>query len=89
MSPPIGRLREDVEHLRRFRSELKADIHLGTLETKVQFEDAETRWHQLDDRLRSISEESGESLHDVGKAARALVDEIHDSYRQIRGKLSS
>lgn len=86
MSEPIGRLHEEVETLKTLRDELKVQVHLGALEAKERFDEAETNWHKLEDKLRSISQESGESLRDVGQAARLLVDEIHEAYRHIREK---
>ncbi len=84
MSEPVGRLHEDVETLKTLRDELKVQVHLGALEAKERFEEAEANWHQLEDKLRSISRESGESLREVGQAARLLVDQIREAYRHIK-----
>ena len=80
-------LAKEVEELKRMRDELRVRIHLGKAEAKELWEKTESKLHEVEGKLKSVSAEAKEPLHDVGAAARLLVDEIKDGYKRIRDAL--
>jgi hypothetical protein len=81
------KLSEELEALRRTRDELRVKIHLGRAEARERFEQLEKSWHHLEGKLKLVRREAKEPLHEIGEAARELLREIRDGYRQIRNLL--
>jgi DNA anti-recombination protein RmuC len=78
------RFAEEIDDLRRVRDELRVQVHLGKEEAKQRWEELEKRWAHLEARLKRVREESRESLDEIGEAARTLLEEIRNGYRQVR-----
>lgn len=77
----------ELEELRTLRDELRVRAHLGQMDARDRWEQAEKAWGQLESKLALIQREAQEPLHQVGEAARMLVEEIGEAYRHIRGLL--
>jgi uncharacterized protein YoxC len=82
-----GKFGEELEELRRIRDELRVKIHLGKAEAKDLWEKTEHKLEDFENKVKSISSQAEEPLHDVGEAAKLLLDEIKDGYRRIRSAL--
>lgn len=82
-----GILGDELEELRRVRDELRVKIHLGKAEAKELWEKTEHKLEEFEQKVKSVSSQVEEPLHDVGEAAKLLLDEIKDGYRRIRGAL--
>lgn len=83
------KVKEELEGLRRLRDELRVQAHLGKAEARERWEHLEKRWEHLEGRLATLRRESREPLHDIGEAARNLLDEIREGYRHLRDRARS
>ncbi|MFI5315617.1 MAG: hypothetical protein ACHQ6T_07945 [Myxococcota bacterium] len=74
----------EIDSLRALRDELRVQLNLAGKEARDAFEAAEKTWSKLEGRLKLVERESRSELQGVGKAARALADEIRGAYRRVR-----
>lgn len=87
MSELRSRLDEELDVLRATRDELRVQLHLGAAEVKAKWEKVEGAWENVEleiEKLRGAAEDAAE---DVGSAARLLVDEIREGYKNLRSHL--
>lgn len=77
-------LREEVAALRTLRDELRVRIHLGTMDAKDQWQEAERTWRKLEGRLEDLGHATVESAEDVGAAVRLLASTLRDAYVHIK-----
>ena len=81
------KLSEEVEALKRARDELRVRIHLGKADAKDLWNEAEAKLSELEAKVKSVSAQAEEPLHEVGEAAKLLAEEIGDAYKRIRAAL--
>lgn len=81
------KLEQEWKALQRSRDELRVQIHLGRAEAKEQWERIEHRYQEAESKLKSIARESEAPLREVRAAAKLLLQEIREGYRQIRSAL--
>jgi hypothetical protein len=84
MSEWVDRLNEEMDSLRTARDEMRVRLHLGKAEVREQWEKLEKQWQHAEARLKVLRDQAGESAHDVGDAARLLVDELKEGVEQLR-----
>ena len=82
-----GRFAEELDELRRVRDELRVKVQLGKAEAKDLWEKTEHKLKEFERKVQSISNQAEAPLHDIGDAAKLLVDEIRDGFRRIRSSL--
>jgi len=82
-------LHEKVRDLERRRDELKLKMHLAKADARAEWEKAEHKWTEVRRDLKQAEIGAGQALEDIGRGVGALVDEIGDAYKRIRGSLSS
>ena len=84
----MGEIRERIENemngLRTIRDDLRVRLHLGQREVRDQWEKLERTWQHVEAKAKVLREESKESMEDVEEAARLLVDEIREGYRNLK-----
>jgi len=83
-----SRQKQVMDRLRRERDELRLQAELGKAELKDEWEALEKKWGQLEHRMAAAAGEARDASHDVGAAMGLLMEELGESYRRIRGKLS-
>ena len=81
------KLSEEFEGLKRIRDELRVKIHLGKAEAKELWERSEQKLEEVESKLKFISDQAEQPLHDVGEAAQLLIEEISDGFKRIRDAL--
>lgn len=81
------KLSEELDGLKRIRDELQVKIHLGKAEAKELWERSEQKIGEAESKLKFISEQAEQPLHDVREAAKLLLGEISDGYKRIRDAL--
>ena len=79
-----GSLREELEHLRQSRDELRVQLNLARKEARDRYQAAEKHWHELEARLKVVAKESKSSLADIGDAGKLLLTEIREAYKHVR-----
>ena len=81
------KLNEEVAALRTLRDELRVRVHLGAMDARDRWEDAERAWHELEGRLDDLGRATAESARDVGTAVRLLASTVRDAYGHVRAAL--
>jgi hypothetical protein len=81
------KLREEVASLRTLRDELRVKVHLGAMDAKDRWQDAERTWHKLEGRLEEVGRATAESAEEVGVAVRLLASTVRDAYGHIKSAL--
>lgn len=89
MSENDSRLHLDLDDLKRVRDELRVKANLGKLEAEDAWHELEARWEDLEAKMGQIGRESGEAVGEIRTAARLLVDELGDAYKDIRRRILS
>jgi len=78
---------QEIAALQQKRDELRVQMHLANQELKERWDKLETRWLELEDKAKDISQVSEQSLHVVKATTQKLVDEIRDGYQNIKKAL--
>jgi uncharacterized protein YoxC len=78
------KLSEELDELKRIRDEIRVQIRLGKAEAKDLWERSEEKIGELESKVKSISNQAEQPLHDIGDAAKLLVDEIREGFKRIR-----
>lgn len=78
------RVEEEMKGLQTIRDDLRVRLHLGQAEVRDQWEKLERAWQRVEAKAKVLRDESKESMEDVEEAARLLVDEIREGYRNLK-----
>jgi hypothetical protein len=81
------KLVEEVASLRTLRDELRVRVHLGAMDAKDRWQDAERAWHKLEGRHEDLGRATAESAEEVGTAVRLLASTLRDAYGHIKAAL--
>ena len=81
------RLEKEIEELRRVRDELRVRMHLARADAKDLWDRLEKRFSELETHARRAAQRTEAPLHELGDAAKHLVDELRTGYRDLRGRL--
>jgi CBS-domain-containing membrane protein len=87
MSDLRGTIDEELETLRRVRDELRVQVHLARADAKDLWEQLEHKFHEAESRVKLVARQADEPIHEVGQAARLLLEEIREGYRRVRDAL--
>lgn len=77
-----------VEKLKTERDELKLKLHLGSMEVKEEFEEAEKTWYNLKLKASEITDEAVETSEEYVDKARVVGEELREAYKRIAERLS-
>lgn len=77
-----------VERLKTERDELKLKMHLGSLEIKEEFEEAEKKWNQLKNKASAIADDAVETSDEYIGKARVVGEELKKTYQRLTKRLS-
>jgi CBS domain-containing protein len=81
------RFEKEVEELRRMRDELRVRLHLGKADAKDLWDRLERRFADLETHARRAAQRTEAPMHELGDAARHLIEELRNGYRELRGRL--
>lgn len=73
--------------LARLRDELKVQVHLGAADAKETWENLETRWSEVESKMKVVREISAESMQEIASATQLLLDEIREGYHRVKHAL--
>lgn len=79
-----AKLDERLEELKQTRDELRVKMHLARAEARDEWEKAEKKWNDLQNRYRDVKRGTGEMLAKARTAAKILMEELGDAYDRIR-----
>lgn len=75
-----------MERLKQQRDELRLKMHLARADARDEWDELETKWERLKERMRAASGEASDAKGDIGAAARELAAEIKKGYERIRAQ---
>jgi len=81
------RMEKELDELRRIRDELRVRIHLGKADAKDLWDRLEHRFTDLEAHAKRAAQRTEAPIHELGDAARHLVEELRSGYRDLRGRL--
>jgi hypothetical protein len=85
MEPSLpAKIRKEIDDLQTMREQLRLQLHLGSAELKKRWDHVETRWPEIESRLRLVGDKAEEAF----EAQRALLQEIRSAYQDLRKRLS-
>ncbi|MGB5445383.1 MAG: hypothetical protein WBM99_07725 [Psychromonas sp.] len=76
-----------VDKLKAERDELKLKVHLGSMEAKEEFEQAEKKWQQVKIKASEIADDAVETSEEYIDKAKVVGDELKEAYARIAKRL--
>ena len=77
-----------LEKLKSERDELKLKLHLGSMEAKEEFEEADKHWDTLKNKAAEIADESKETSEEYIAKAKIVGEELKNAYDRISKRLA-
>lgn len=77
-----------VEKLKTERDEIKLKIHLGSMEVRQEFEDAEKKWQNVKLKASEIADDAVETSEEYVGKAKVVGEELKEAYNRITQRLS-
>jgi len=76
-----------VDKLKAERDELKLKMHLGSMEAKAEFEEAEKKWRKVKMKASEISDDAVETSEEYINKAKVVGEELKEAYSRISKRL--
>ena len=80
-------LENAFETVKRYRDELRVQLHLAGAEARDEWNELEQKWDDLNRKFKAVRTTADESSEDVGAAAGMLAEELKKGYAAIRAQL--
>lgn len=77
-----------VEKLKTERDEIKLKMHLASMETKTEYEEAEKKWGHFKARASDIADDAVETSEELIAKSKMIGEELKDTYHRISQRLS-
>jgi len=76
-----------VDKLKAQRDALKLKMHLGSMEAKAEFEEAEKKWRKVKIKASEISDDAVETSEEYISKAKVVGQELKEAYSRISKRL--
>lgn len=77
-----------AEELKTKRDELKVKMHLATMDTKDEFEEAEKKWSKVKSKASEITDGTIDATEDILSKTKIISEELKETYHRIAKRLS-
>ena len=77
-----------AEELKTKRDELKVKMHLATMDTKDEFEEAEKKWSKVKSKASEITDGTIDATEDILSKTKIVGEELKETYHRIAKRLS-
>lgn len=77
-----------LERLKTERDNLKLKLHLGSMEAREEFDEAEKKWQQLKNKAAEVADDAVETSEEYLDRAKVIGEELKEAYRRISDRLS-
>ena len=81
------RLESEMEVLQQGRDELRVQMNLAAADARDAWGKVEKKWDHLEARIKQVGQATQDSAEEVEEAAKLLVDEIKEGYKNVRNLL--
>lgn len=75
---------ETVERLKTERDEIRVKAHLLKAELRDEWDEVESKWRYLEERMERRSKTALHAVEDVNDAVKKACEDIADAYRRMR-----
>ena len=82
MNDVTDSLQDLVETLKRERDELRLQLKLARMDFSDQWDAAEVKWRNLEDKLQDVG-------HQTANSGKLIAHEIAEAYRRMRDTIKS
>ncbi|MFT7052698.1 MAG: hypothetical protein ACJAU1_000248 [Psychromonas sp.] len=76
-----------VDKLKAERDELKLKMHLGSMEAKAEFAEAEKKWRKVKIKASEISDDAVDTSEEYINKAKVVGEELKEAYSRISKRL--
>lgn len=80
-------LQLDLDRLATARDELRVQLQLAKAEAIEEWNKLETTWERVEEEIKRTASHTKAPVHDMGEAARQLIEELKLGYERIRAQL--
>lgn len=77
-----------VDTLKAERDELKLKLHLGSMEAKEEFEEAEKKWKTMKTKASQIADSAEETSDEYVAKAKIIGEELKETYHRIAKRMT-
>ncbi len=84
----LKELNKFADGLEQLRDEIKVQLHLASLESKQEWEQAEKQRDHFLAKLNEITKENSRSKEGLIEKAEMIGEELKSTYQRIKDKLS-
>ena len=77
-----------VEKLKTERDEIKLKMHLASMETRQEFEEAEKKWGHVKTKASDIADDAVETSEELVAKSKIIGEELKETYHRISNRLS-
>jgi len=77
-----------LERLKTERDNLKLKLHLGSMEAREEFDEAEKKWEQLKQKAADVADDAAETSEEYFDKAKVVGEELKEAYKRISERLS-
>ena len=84
----LNELNKFADGLEQLRDEIKVQLHLASLESKQEWEQAEKQRDHFLAKLNEITKETSGSKEGLVEKAEMIGEELKSAYQRIKDKLS-
>jgi predicted nucleic acid-binding Zn-ribbon protein len=82
-------LQHDLDRLASARDELRVQLSLAKAEAVEEWNKLETTWQRVEEEIKRAASHTKAPVHDMGAAARQLIEELKLGYERIRTQLKA
>jgi hypothetical protein len=79
---------ELLETLKTERDEISLKLHLASMDVKDEFESLDDKWDLVTQKAADIADDAVEVSEDAVAKAKIVGEELKETYKRIRAKLS-
>ncbi len=87
MSDPKEILADTISTLKQQRDELALKVHLGSMESKEEWDKVSKKFDQLADNLEPAKTAAEESAGEVWESLKLVAEEVKNGFERIRKSL--
>lgn len=77
-----------VETLKTERDEIKLKLHLASMEAKEEFDTLDDKWDLVAQKAAEIADDAVDVSEEAIAKAKAVGEELKETYQKLRAKLS-
>jgi predicted nucleic acid-binding Zn-ribbon protein len=82
-------LQQELDRLSEVRDELRVQLSLAKADALEEWNKLEVNWGRVEEEIKRVASHTKEPVHNIGAAARQLLDELKQGYDRVRTQLKS